>query len=283
MLGADPRLRPALRVKWLASLRRAGAVLKASPNGITLDFRIDTDRGSISDDDLPLAPKPGSLPLIGKRGEVQIGVREPNRLARFAFQVAKAIAPRRMALLQALEPPGIDLERQIPHHLADVGVLAYDPVSHAFAARSQLIESTDVKSALMELTPALPAVAALFGIKGLGIATPEAGESFYALATPTGKMVVFGVVGNALVVASEAKRAGDLASESTHNAPGGVEGSAVLTVNARELAGRLLAKQLKGPAGLFAPLAVASLRDLTGAVEISRDGLSGQFKLTIVK
>jgi hypothetical protein len=140
-----------------------------------------------------------------------------------------------------------------------------------------------VKGALAQLTPALPAVAALFGVKGLGIATPETGENFYALATPTGKMVVFGVVGDALVAASEARRAGDLASEATHNAPGGAKGAAVVTVNARELAGKLLAKQLKGPAGLFAPLAVASLRDLTGALTISRDGLSGHFKLTIVK
>jgi hypothetical protein len=214
---------------------------------------------------------------------VQVGVREPNRLARLAFVVAHAIAPRRMALLSALEPAGIDLERQIPHHLADLGVLAYDPVSHSFAARARLNESNDVKTALAQLTPALPAVAALFGIKGLGVATPEAGENFYALATPSGKMVVFGVVGDALVAANEARRAGDLASEPTHTAPGAAKGAAVFTVNARELAGKLLAKQLSGPAALFAPLAVASLRDLTGALTISRDALSGHVKLTIVK
>jgi hypothetical protein len=283
LLGADPRLRPATDVKWIASLRRLGAVVKASPTGLDLDFRLRSDRGAVSNDDLPLATKAGSLPLIGKRGEVQVGVREPNRLARFAFEIARAIAPGRMAVLRALEPSGIDLERQIPHHLANAGVLAYDPVSHAFAARSQLIESNDVKAALAQLTPKLPAVAALFGIKGVGVATPAAGENFYALATPKGKMVVFGVVGNALVAASEARRAGDLASEPTHNAPGDAKGAAVFTVNARELAGKLLAKQLSGPAALFAPLAVASLRDLTGVLTISRDRLSGHAKLTIVK
>jgi hypothetical protein len=283
LIGADPRLRPALGVKWIASLRRLGAVVKASDSGVTLDFRAATDRAAIKDDDLPLAPKTGAIPLIGKRGEIQLGFREPNRLARLAFQIAHAIAPRRMALLEALEPRGIDLERQIPHHLADVAVLAYDPVSQAFAGRSQLIESSDVKAALAALTPRLPAVAALFGIRGLGIATPEAGESFYALATPKGKMVVFGVVGNAIVAASEARRAGALASEPTHTAPGGADGAAVVTVNARELAGRVLAKQLSGPAGLLAPLAVASLRDLTGTLTIDRDALSGHFKLTIVK
>jgi hypothetical protein len=123
----------------------------------------------------------------------------------------------------------------------------------------------------------------LFGIKGLGVATPETGESFYAIAKPNGRTAVYGVVGNSLVAASQARRAADLASEPTHDAPGGVKGAVVVTVDARELAGKLLAKQLKGPAGLFAPLAVASLRDLTGSLTISQDDLRGHFKLTIVK
>jgi hypothetical protein len=283
LIAADPNRRPLLSVKWLASLQRFGAVLKAVPTGMTLDFRAATDSGAISNDDLPLGPKSGPLPLIGRRGEVEVGVREPSRLARFAFQAAHAMAPKRMALLRALEPSGIDLEQQLQHHLKDYAVLAYDPLSHAFAARADLNESGDVKSALTTLTPALPAVGALFGVKGLGIATPEAGESFYALARPKGGTVVFGVVGNTLVIANQAPRAAGLASEATHTAPRGATGSAVVTVNARELAGKLLAKRLGGPAALIAPLAVASLRDLTGALAISRDGLRGHFKLTIVK
>jgi Protein of unknown function (DUF3352) len=283
MLGADQRLRPALAVKWIASLRRLGAVVKTADTGITLDLHAVTDKGSISDADLPLAPKPGPLPLIGRRGELQVGIREPSRLARLAFQVAHAIAPRRMALLKALEPAGIDLERQLPHHLGDKAVVAYDPVGQGFAARAALNEPADVKVALAQLTPALPAVASLFGIKGLGVATPESGERFYALAKPNGRTAVFGVVGGTLVVADQARRVAGLASEATHEAPGGVTGAAIVTLDARALAGKLLAKELGGPAALLAPLAVASLRDLTGALTISQDGLRGQFTLTIVK
>ena len=285
LLGAHARLRPALGVKWLASLRRAGAVVAASDTGLTLDLRVATDREAARAD-LPLAPEPGPLPLIGGSREVQAGVREPGRLARFAFAVANAIAPRRMALLRALQPRGIDLERQIPHHLNDVAVLAYDPLSHGFAFRGDLNEAADVKAALQQLAPALPAVGALFGINGLGVATPEAGESFYALARPKGGVVVFAVIGRSLVVASEAGRAAGLASEPTHGAPGGAKAALVVTANARELAGKLLAKQLTtvgagGPAGLLAPLAVARLRDLTGTLTISRDALNGHFKLTV--
>jgi hypothetical protein len=283
MLGADPRWRPALSVKWISSLRRMGAVLKAGDDGLALDFRAVTDARSITKADLPLAPGSGSTRLIGGRSELQIGLREPSRLARFAFAVAHAVASKHMAELKALEPKGIDLERQIPHHLAKAGVLAIDPVSRAFAFRADLNQAADVKAALGPLTPAVPAIAAAFGVKGVGIAMPPPGESFYALANPSGRTVVFGVIGDSLVVASDAGRAAGLASEATHSAPAGAKGAAVVTLNARDLVGRLLAKQLKGPAGLFAPLAVASLRDLTGFVAISRDALRGHFKLTIVK
>ena len=283
LLGADPRLRPALTVKWLGSLRRFGAVVKAVPSGVTLDFHVANDRGALADADLPLSPKPRAIPLIGKRGEVQVGIAEPSRLAHLAFQVANTIAPKRMALLRALEPHGIDLERQVEHHLAKLLLFSFDPRSRAFALRADLNESGDVRSALTQLAPALPGVAALFGMPGLGVATPEAGESFYALAKPNGRTAVFGVVGRALVAASEARRAADLPSEPTHIAPAAKPAAAVVTLNARELAAKLIADQLGGPAALLAPLAVASLRDLTGSMTISRSGLDGHFKLTIVK
>jgi hypothetical protein len=132
------------------------------------------------------------------------------------------------------------------------------------------------------LAPALPALGATFGVKGLGVATPMEGESFYALAKPNAKTAVFGVVGDSFVAASQAQRAAQLSSEATHTLPG-ARGSAVMTVDARDLVGRLLASHLSGAAALLAPLAVASLRDFTGALTINRSGLNGHFKLTIVK
>src|SRR4051812_1295475 len=283
MIGADPRLRAALSVNWLNSLRRLGAGVKASDSGLTLDFHAATDKRSLSDPDLPLAPTKSPLPLIGGPGEVQTAVHEPSRLAHFAFDLAQAIAPHRMARLRALEPKGIALERQVPHHLGKLGQLALDPIGHSFAFRADLNESNDVTAALSQLAPALPSLAELFGVKGVGLATPEAGESFYALAKLSGGTTVFGVVGNALVAASQARRAADLVSTPAHDAPGAAKGAAVMTLDARNLAGKLLAKRLSGAAALFAPLAVASLRDLTGALTISRSGLNGHFKLTIVK
>jgi hypothetical protein len=282
MIGVDPRLRPALDVKWLASMRRLGATLKALPNGAALDFRIATDAGSLTNADLPLAPKPGVVPLIGGKDKIQVGVREPGRLARLAVAVWKAIAPKRAALAKRLQPAGVDLERQLPRHLADVAVVAFDPFTREFAARAAINDAPGVKSGIEALAPVLPAAGALFGFPGLGLATPEAGENFYALAKPNGKTVVFGVVGNSLVAASKARTAAALASEPTHTVPGPPV-AAVVTADARELAGKLLAKTLKGPAALAAPFVLSALRDVTGRLTISRAGLRGHLKLTVVR
>jgi hypothetical protein len=282
MIGVDPRLRPALDVKWLSSMRRLSAVLKASPDGLALDFHVATDSGSITDADLPLAPRAGPLPLVGGAGDVKIGVREPGRLARLALAVWRAVAPRHAARIRALEPAGVDLERQLPRHLGNAGVLALDPFSRAFAARADIRHPADVQAALATLAPVLPDMAAALGVPGVGIATPQAGESFYALARPNGKMVVFGVVGGSVVAATEPRRAAGLASGAASTAPGPLA-SAVVTLDARALAGKLLAWRLKGPAARAAPLAVSALRDLTGSLTIGRSGLRGHFRLKIVR
>jgi hypothetical protein len=196
--------------------------------------------------------------------------------------VWRAVAPRHAARIRALEPAAVDLERQLPRHLGDLGVLAFDPFSRAFAARAGIRDPAGVQAALATLAPGLPDMAAAFGVPGVGIATPEAGESFYALARPNGKTVVFGVVGGSIVAASEPRRAAGLVSEATSTAPG-PQASAVVTLNARELAGKLLARRLKGPAAIAAPLAVSALRDLTGWLTIGRSGLRGHVRLTIVR
>ncbi|MEA2464473.1 MAG: hypothetical protein QOJ98_2220, partial [Acidobacteriota bacterium] len=151
LIGADPRLRPALDVKWLASVRRLGATVKAADDGVAVDFRVATDAGSLKQEDLPLAPKPGVLPLVGGQSDVQAGVREPGRLARFGLAVWRAIAPRSAARVKALQPKGVDLTVQLPRHLGDVAVLALNPLTRAFAGRAAIRDVTGVQSGLAAL------------------------------------------------------------------------------------------------------------------------------------
>ena len=283
MIGADARFRPALNVKWISAMRRLGAVLKAGPSGLTLDLRLATDSGSLSDHDLPLDPQPSALPLIGKPNELQIATRQPERLARLGFAIWHAIAPLKAAAFDAGQPRGVDLERQLPHHLAEPATFTIDPTTKSFAFRTQLNEAADVRNALAALAPKLPDLATFLGVKTLGVGRPTAGENFYALAKPNGGLVVFGVVGNAFVAASDPRRASGLASQPTHSIPGGAKGAAVITLDARNLVGNYLVKQVRGLPRFLAPLLASSLRDLTGTLTIDRSALRGHFKLTIVK
>ena len=283
LIAADRRLRPALGVKWLASMRRLGAVVSSTSSGLTLNFHLSTDGGRLSDADLPLGTSAGALPLIGMSGEIQAALADPGRLVRLGFGLWRAVAPASLNRFRKLEPRGVDLERQLPHHLAGNAALAYDPVTHTFAARAALTDAADVRAALGPLAPALPGLAAALGVNGVGYATPTQGESFYALAKPDGSTAVFGVVGKSLVLASDPPRAAALASARSHAAPHAVKGAAILTLDARQLATNYLAKRLHGAAALLGPLVTQPLRDLTGTLTNNRNGLDGRFTLTIVK
>jgi hypothetical protein len=284
LIGGMPALRPALGVKWLSSLQRAGATLQAQDDGIGLQFKLKTDANKLRDEDLPLSSDAtGPVPLIGHSGEAEIGVRDPARLARFAIAVANRLAPQRgklAASLSDLRKQGVDLNRDLAGRLGKSGAVAIDPLNGQWAARLLVRDPAGLKASLGKLAMALPDLAAALGVPSLGVGTPGEGLNFYALARPGGKSVVFGVVGGALVAASEPSRAAALASEATHPAPD-LPGSLIVLVDAKKLAARYLSRQLGGLAGLVAPLAIESLQDLTGGAAVDRNGLTGSFKLTV--
>lgn len=259
----SPRLRPLLAIKWVAAAKRLAATFKFTSNAVTADLKVDTDKGSISEADLPIAPGSGAVPLIGRRSEIKAGARDPLRVLRFAERVARALFPRRVHRVEALaRTRGIDLQREIGDHLRRNGAIAVNPVSREFAARVGVRDPAGVDDGLAQLAPVLPQLAAAAGISGVGLGTPAQGEHFYALARPKGQTLVFGVSGPWFVASNRATRAGALASEPTVPAPV-KEGGAVLTADTREIASRLLAGRLGGIAALAAPLAVRSLGDTT--------------------
>jgi hypothetical protein len=284
LIAADPRLRRALRVPWITSLRRAAATVKAEADGIALTLRVRTDPRGLSSADLPLSPGTRPLPVIGRAGEVAIGVADPARLVRFALAVERALAPERAAraaeLARIVRGRGVDLARDFLARLGGTAALALDPVGRSLALRVPVREPAAFTAALDRVADSLPDLAAALGIRGLGVATPEAGGRFYALARAHGTTLVFGVVGSALIAASRPRRAAALVSEGTRVVPR-LGGALVATVDAQTLALRLLAPRLRGLAAVGAPLALAPLGDVTAAVRIDRSALTATAKLPV--
>jgi hypothetical protein len=262
LIEASPALRRLLDVKWINAITRASATFKLAKDAVTADVKVETDPDALEAADVPIAPGATPPPLIGGRDEVKAGARDPLRILRFVTGVARALAPQRVARVDAVaRTRGVDLEQQLGDHLRRSGALAVDPFSREFAARVGVRDPAGVEDGLRQLAPVLPGLAAAVGINGVGVGMPATGERFYALARPKGSTIVFGVSGPWFVVSNRVGRAAALASEPTTKAP--KDGSVVVTADARELAARFLADRLDGIAGLAAPLAVRALGDAT--------------------
>jgi hypothetical protein len=98
-----------------------------------------------------------------------------------------------------------------------------------------------------------------------------------------GTRLSFGVMNGALVVASNAARARQIAARQPEPVQG-AKGSLVLSADAEQLAARLLERlrpKLGLPDALPTNLFARPLRDLTGSATSSTDGIKGKLTLTL--
>ena len=100
LLKRDPSTSDARMVKWIGALRQVGATVTAKDNAIDIDFRARTD-GDLSDDDLPIASGDQSPPVIKRRGEVGLGIRDLAHIVHFAENAGPGDRPVRLRQLRA--------------------------------------------------------------------------------------------------------------------------------------------------------------------------------------
>jgi Protein of unknown function (DUF3352) len=288
LLRSDPDTADARKVKWVAALRTLGLTASARDDAVDVDFRLSTE-GDLSDEDLPIAPGDEPPPVIERDGEVGLGVRDLAHIVGFAENAGQAIDP---AGFGDYEQAKRTIDRQLGVSLDDdlVGqmtgnVSASVAIDGGFGVRAELEDPQEFRRTLAKVADVLPSFAEGAGFGTVALSKPRAGEDFYALAQPDGDSVVFGVVDEVLVVASDARRAGTLAGEEP-TAVDGANGSVVVGADAEQLANTLL-RQF-GPAlgipdlgGLGAGLFTRPLGDLNGSVSASTDELRGKFTLNV--
>lgn len=288
LLESDPGSVDARNVKWIGALRTLGLTASAKNDAVDVDFRLRTE-GDLSDEDLPIAPGDDAPPVIKREGEVGLGIRDLAHIVRFAENAGQAVDP---AGFGDYEQAKRTIDRQLGVSLDDdlVGQLTGDvsatvAIDGGFGVRAELKDPGAFRRTLAKVADVLPSFAEGAGFGTVALSKPKAGEDFYALAQPDGDAVVFGVVDEVLVVASDARRAGAIASEQPA-AVDGAKGSVVVGADAEQLVNTLLGEF--GPAlgipdlgGFGTGLLTRPLGDLNGYLNASTDELRGRFTLNV--
>jgi hypothetical protein len=288
LIESDPDSRQALKVPWVAALQDFGLAASVEQDRIGVDFKVGTDSGKISDKDLPIASGDSAPKVVEVPGEVNVGLKDPRQVYEFAQRAGQAANPGQygqfqQAKRQISQKLGVSIDDDIVGQLSgDVSVNV--TVNGKYGVRAELKDPAAFKRTLSKAAPVLPSLGkSLAGGRTVALAKPKPGRPFYALATPDGESVVFGVAGNAFVLSNQPARAGRLSTQKPSSVAGS-KGSVVLTADAEKIANRLLtrlAPQIGLGGALGGSLFTGPLGDLDGSVSADTSGLRGKFSLKI--
>jgi hypothetical protein len=289
LLEDDPGSAGARKVKWVAALRTLGLTATAKSDAIEVDFRLRTD-GELTDADLPIAPGDEAPGVISREGEVGFGIRDLAHFVRFAERAGQAIDPAGFGdYAQAKRT----IDRQLGVSLDDdlIGQLTGDvsasvALDGGFGVRAELEDPRAFERTLAKVSDVLPSFAQGAGFGAVRLAKPEQGEDFYELTEASGGTVVYGVVGEVLVVASDRGRADQLATEEPRDVSG-ASGSVVLGADAEQLGNAVIdefgeafgvpdlggfgARLITGPLGELDGYASATTGELRGRLTLGFD------------
>ena len=285
-LENDPGSVDARKVKWIGALRTLGMTARAEDDRIDVDFRVRTE-GDLSDEDLPIAPGDEAPPIIEREGEIGLGIRDLAHIVRFAENAGQAIDPAGFGDYargkQTIDRQlGVSLDDDLIAQLTGNVSASVSP-GGGFGVRSELKDPRAFERTLAKVADVLPSFAQGAGFGAVRLTKPSGGQDFYVLSKPRGGAVVFGVVGDVLVVASDARRARELAGAEPVDVPG-ASGSVVAGADAERLIRRLLERfgeafGIPDLGALGTGILTRPLGDLSGSVSASTSELRGKLTL----
>jgi hypothetical protein len=276
----------ARKVKWIGALEDVGLNASIQDDRIEIGFHAATNPDGLSEEDLPIGAGDESPGIVERPGEIGIGIRDIGQIVTFAETVAQAVDPSgygdyAAAKRQIEAKLGVDLQKDVLDQLSG-DISASVDLSGKFGVRAEPEDPAAFRRTLAKVAPVLPDLLEGVGIGKVALAKPKKGDDFYALAQPDGDGVVFGVVDDVFVVASDAARASRLATESPTQAEG-AKGAVVVKADAEELANSFL-----GSAGSSLPIPgqlgqafTGPLGDLTGWLDADTSGVTGKLTLTL--
>jgi Protein of unknown function (DUF3352) len=277
ILGSSPKAAKALRVPWVKGLRTFGATGSSASDGIAVDFQVKTQ--GLTADQQPLAAGPAPAPVVKRPGEVGSGLRNPAQIVKFVEQVVSVTDPKSLLDKDRVSKQlGVDLDKDVVAQLGGNSATSI-ALDGTVTVRADLKDAATFKKTLATIMKNLPKAQRS---QGRPASTVKSGPSgLYAVTKPGHKPQYIGVIGNELVIASDAARAQEFAAQPA-NAEPGTKGALVIAADPKSLVSAALKKRGdSGAAALIGPTLSAHLQSLNGSVESEADGLRGHFKLTI--
>ncbi|MCA1678131.1 MAG: DUF3352 domain-containing protein, partial [Actinobacteria bacterium] len=238
ILAADPSTADARKVEWVKALRKFGATMSFEGDEANIDFRLNTDGGQLTDEDLPFAAGADSPSVVDRAGSIAAALKDPTQIADFAERAAQAIDPSGFGDYEtgkrAIEKQlGIDIENDLLKQLeGDLGVTF--AVDGKYGVRAELKDPDEFDRTLAKLGRVLPRVAERIAGEPVRYSKPTRGDDFYELSAG-GDSIVYGVLDGAFILANDPRTASQLSRESAKAIPG-AKGSLVVSSDAEQLA-----------------------------------------------
>ncbi len=288
LLKNDPNSADARRIRWVAALRELGLTVTARDDGLDVDFRVRTE-GDLSDGDLPIASGDEAPPVIKHPGEIGLGIRDLAHIVHFGENAGQSVDPSGFGDYEQAKKTidrqlGVSLDNDLIAQLTG-NVSATVALNGGFGLRADLKDPREFERTLTKIANVLPSFARGAGFGPVQLTKPTGQRGFYSLKRADGSEVDFGVAGDVLVVASDARRAALLAREQPVDVPG-ASGSVTMSTDAEQLVNNLL-KQFGAAFGLNdlgalgTGLFTRPLGDLNGHLSASPDELRGKFSLAV--
>jgi Protein of unknown function (DUF3352) len=277
LLAKDPEAAEALKVPWVKGLRTFGVTMSSASDGIAVDFAVKTE--GVTADQQPLAAGPAAAPVVKRPGEVGVGLRGPAQIAKFIEDVAAVTDPKSLLNKDKVgNQLGVDLDTDVIDQLGESSASSI-ALDGAVAVRTELKDAATFKKTLATIMKNLPKAQRS---QGKPVSTVENGpDGLYTVTEPGDKPQVVGVIGEVLVIASDADRAKEFAAQSAEP-EAGTKGALVVAADPKAIVSEALKRRGNaGAAALIAPALSSHLDALRGSVESEADGLRGAFKLTI--
>jgi hypothetical protein len=259
----------------------------AGDDAVDIDFNLATE-GDLTEADLPIASGDDAPGVLRRPGEIGLGVRDAGQIVKFAEAAAQAVNPSGFgdysaAKRQIEQQLGVSLEEDILAQLKGDTAASFS-VDGNYGVRAEVEDPAAFRRTLARVADVLPRFAEGAGMGDVALAKPKGGSDFYALANSSGETIVFGVVDDVFVLANQPERAGRLSSEQPSDVAG-AKGSVALGADAEQVA-RAVISQVGGDQGglggaLGAGLFTRPLKDLSGSVSATPDGLRGNFELSL--